>query len=581
MKTLLAKPFRSPVVARGGCLRAFLRRAASGFALMAMAFAIMLAMMLGVVAGPLAGGARTAGADERPLRDVIDAELSLGWQREKVEPAAAATDAEFLRRVSLDLTGVVPTYDETVAHLNDQAADKRARLIERLFNDPRFARHQADLWDLILFGRHPPGYDTDKRDGIQRWLRDQFTANRPYDQWVRELLRAEGNSVEQGPPMYYVQYRNQPEDLTEVVTQTFLGVQLQCARCHDHPFESWKQLDFYGVAGFFARLQVVDVGKKDGLTMFAVGEKSTGDVLFTGPAKEQMPGKKGEPVKPKFLLGEALAEPALPEGFKEPKLENNKPPPAPQFSRKDQFADWATRPDNPFFARAVANRVWAQYFGRGLVHPVDNMSPSNVPSHPALLDALAKWLVEHQFDLKGYMRELVSSRSYALSSRGKTGEASPLWFQHARTRPLSAEELAESWRVATGYDDANKDKPAEKKPNRFRPLTDGYMLRFFGQPTNGVGDFQGGLAEHLFLNNGQLGSVIVSAPGSLLATLAKPDQPWEARVDRLFLQMLNRPPETDERDRFVALLAAEKDPAERLRDAIWALMTCSEFRFNH
>jgi hypothetical protein len=304
-------------------------------------------------------------------------------------------------------------------------------------------------------------------------------------------------------------------------------------------------------------------------------------VLFTGPAKEQMPGKKGEPVKPKFLLGDALAEPALPEGFKESKFENNKPPPAPQFSRKDQFADWTTRPDNPFFARAVANRVWAQFLGRGIVHPVDNMSPANEPSHPALLDALARWLVEHRFDLKGYMRELVSSRAYALSSRGKTGEAAPLWFQHARTRPLSAEELVESWRVATGFEDANKDKPAEKKPNRFRPLTDGYMLRFFGQPTNGVGDFQGGLAEHLYLNNGQLGSLIVSSPGSLLATLGKSDQPWEARVDRLFLQMLNRPPEADERERFVALLSAEKDPAERLRDSIWALMTCSEFRFNH
>ena len=518
---------------------------------------------------------------EDQLRDLIDREIAAVWKRENVTAAPVANDSEFLRRVSLDLTGVVPTYEETTAYLGDQSTTKRTQLVDRLLADPRFAQHQADLWDLILFSRNPPGHDTDKREGIQRWLREQFAANRPYDQWVHELLRAEGNSVEQGPPIYYAQYRNQPEDLTEVVTQTFLGVQLQCARCHDHPFEDWKQLDFYGVAGFFARLQIVEVGKKENLTMYALGEKGTGDVLFTGPAKEQTPGKKGEPVAPKFLLGDRLEEPPLPEGFKETKFENNKPPPAPPFSRKDQFAAWVTRPDNPYFARAIANRVWAQHFGRGLVHPVDNMSPSNVPSHPALLDALARWLVENRFDLRGMIREMVLSGTYGLSSRGTTGDSLPQFFQHARTRPLSAEELAESWRVVTGFDAATKDKPAEKRPSRFRPLTGDYVLRFFGQPTNGTGDFQGGLAEHLYLNNGQLSSLLVTAPGGLIAELSRAEQSWEARVERLFLQTLNRTPAAEEREKIIALLSAEKDPQERLRDVVWALMSCSEFRFNH
>jgi len=527
-------------------------------------------------------------AEDRPLREIIDAEIAAAWSKQNITPAPPASDAEFLRRVCLDLTGVIPTYDETVAFLNDKSANKRQQLIDRLLDDPRYAQHQADLWDLILFGRNPPGYDTDKRDGIQRWLREQFAQNRPYDEWVRELLKAEGNSAEQGPPLYYVQYRNQPEDLNEVVTQTFLGVQLQCARCHDHPYEEWTQLDFYGMAAFFARLQVVQAGKLDGLTKFMIGEKSTGDVLFTGPAKDQQPGKKGDPVKPKFLLGEPLAEPELPKDFKEPKLENNKPPPAPQFSRKDQLAEWVTAESNPFFAKAIANRIWAQHFGRGIVHPVDNMSPSNAPSHPALLDALAKWLVEHKFDLKAYIRELVSSQTYQvgqtfLSARqaGKPApltEAQPLWFQHARSRPLSAEELAESWRVATGYDLAVKPKANEKKPSRFRPLESGYMLRFFGQPNNGVGEFQGGLAEHLYLNNGPMGNLIVTGEGSLFDAIAKSDQPWEGRIDRLFLQTLNRPPTSDEREKLAALIGGDE---ERLRDAIWALLTCSEFRFNH
>ena len=531
-------------------------------------------------------------ADE-PLRHVIDHEIAAAWEREKIAPAPPAGDAEFLRRVYLDLVGVIPTYDETAAFLADASSDKRQQLIDRLLEDPRYAQHQADLWDLILFGRNPPGHNTDKRDGIGRWLREQFAANRPYDEWVRELLKAEGNSAEQGPPLYYAQYRNQPEDLNEVVTQTFLGVQLQCARCHDHPFEEWTQLDFYGMAAFFARLQVVDLGQKDKLPAMAIGEKSTGDVLFTGPAKNQQPGKKGDPVKPKFLLGEPLVEPPLPEGFKEPERKGKEPPVPPVFSRKDQLAEWITKADNPYFARAISNRIWAQYLGRGIVHPVDNMSPSNEPSHPQLLDALTKWLVAHKFDLKAYTREIVSSRAYQLSSAGPerlvdepvnrrdhAAPAMPLWFEYARTRPLSAEELIESWRVATGFSVVEAAKEGNKKEGRYRPL-DGYMLRFFGQPNNGTGDFQGGVAEHLYMNNGPLGSLIVSGPGSLLEALLKNDVPLDERIDRLFVQMLNRPPSPEERTKLIELLTDEKQPEERWRDAIWALMTCSEFRFNH
>lgn len=272
----------------------------------------------------LVGWTVAVSADEPRLRDRIDESLSAAWSREKLTSAAPATDSEFLRRVSLDLVGTIPTHDEAVAFLDDPSPAKRDALIERLLADPRRAQHQADMWDMILFGRNPPGYDTDKRDGIQNWLRDQFANNVPYDVLARAILKAEGNSIESGAPLFYVQYRNQPEDCNEAITQIFLGIQLQCARCHDHPFEPWTQQDFFGMAAFLARLEVVDAGKKDGLTMWAIGEKSTGDVLFTGPAAKQTPGKKGEPVKPKFLHGDALVEPALPDGFKEVKFENNK-----------------------------------------------------------------------------------------------------------------------------------------------------------------------------------------------------------------------------------------------------------------
>lgn len=509
-------------------------------------------------------------AEER-LRDAIDSRIRAAWQREKVTPARRSSDAEFLRRVSLDLVGVVPTYPETLAFLDSPDADKRTKLIDRLLADPRFAQHQADEWDMVLFGRNPPGFDVNNRDGFQTWLRTQFEKNVPYDVWVREMLKAEGNSGDSGA-LYLVQYRNAPEDASEAINQTFLGVQLHCARCHDHPFESWTQKDFYGMAAFFARLDVVSVGRKGNLNLYAIGEKNSGDIQFTGSVKEQRPGKKGEPVKPKFLLGPALDEPAVPANFKEERFAANKMPPKPKFSRKDSYADWLTKADNPFFARAIANRVWGQYLGRGLVHPVNNLSPANKPSHPELLDQLTKGLVAHKFDLKWYIRELVSSETYQLSALGN-GEALPTWFEAARMRPLSAEELAESWRTATGVEGNASDR------GRFRPLQRDYVVQFFGTPNTGTGDFSGGLHEHLYLNNGPLVQMIgTGSKGSLAELVGDRKQPVDARVERLFLSTLNRRPTPREREKFSAYLSSEKGSAT---DAIWTLITCSEFRFNH
>ena len=512
-------------------------------------------------------------AQGKPLRDIIDSEIGAAWKREKIAPAKPGADAEFLRRVYLDLVGATPTYEETIAFLDSSEPKKREQLVDRLLGDPRFAQHQADLWDLLFFTRNPPGFDTAKRDGFQAWLRGCFEKNVPYDVWARELLKAEGNSADNGA-LYYVQYRNAPEDATEAISQKFLGVQLHCARCHDHPYESWKQKDFYGFAAFFARLEVVQVGKKGNDTTYAIGERNIGDVLFTGSAKDAVPGKKGVPVKPKFLQGEPLKEPEPP--AKETKFAPNQMPPKPEFSRKDQLADWMTKPDNPFFARAIANRMWAQFLGRGIVHPVDNLSPNNKPTHPVLLDELTKAMVEHKFDLKWFIRELVNSQTYQLSSVG-SGKAMPEWFEHARSRPLSAEELVESWRNASGYTAIEQAGGKKANLDRFRPIGSGYFLQFFGNPVTGTGDFQGGLAEHLYLNNGPVTQMISAGKGSLEEFVGDKLKPMEARVERLFLSTLNRRPTDKERAKFSQFLADGGVPA----DAVWTLISCSEFRFNH
>ncbi len=515
----------------------------------------------------LLGPAGITGAADRPLRQKIDAEVKAAWKAAQITPSGRCSDEAFLRRVYLDLVGTIPTYEEARRFLAQTEADRRAQLIDCLLADPRFAAHQADNWELLLFGRRPTLDQSVKRESFKKWLTAKFAANEPYDQWVRELLQAE----KEGTSLYYLQYRNQPEEATVAVTRTFLGTQLQCARCHDHPFDTWTQRDFYGMAGFFVRLVVVDGG--GAMKPPRIAEKSTGEVLFTGSVKDQKPGQKGEPVKPRFLGGAELEEPPLPKGFKEPELKGKGELPRPAFSRKDKIAEWLTAADNPYFARAVANRLWAQFLGRGIVHPVDDLGAKNVPSHPQLLQALEEHVRQTKFDLKDLIRELVNSDTYQLDSAGPGTEALPTMYERARVRPLSAEELFAAMRVATSL-------PADGlKGNDPTP----YLLRYFGEPMDGLGNFQASLAEHLFLNNSpHLRTLVQPRKGNLADVLATGQGGWDVKVERLFLSVLTRRPSAKEQARFVQHLsgAPAQTPA-LVEEAIWTLLACSEFRFNH
>jgi hypothetical protein len=509
-------------------------------------------------------------ASEKPLRQVIDAETRAAWQRQNITPADRAGDSAFLRRVYLDLVGTIPTYDETRRFLESKEANKREKLIDKLLADPRFAVQQANVWDLVLFGRNPAeGYATRDRPTFRKWLTGVFARNDPYDRWVQTLLRAD----QEGTELFYVQHRNQPEEAAVAVSRIFLGTQLQCARCHDHPFESWTQRDFYGLAGFFVRLVVLDPVGSGRERRYRIGEKSTGEVLFTGAVKDQKPGQKGEPVKPKFLGGPALEEPPVPKTFKEPRPAPGKPLPPPRFSRKDKLAAWVASGKNPYFARAAVNRVWAQFLGRGPVHPVDDLSEKNSPSHPQLFKELTSQFVAHKFDLKWLIRELVNSDTYQLAATGHSKEARPQWYERARVRPLSAEEMLAALRTATGFDATGQKVGGD---------TIEYVARYFGEPTNGRGDFQGGLAEHLFLNNSDnVRRMILRHKGNLADTVLVAKDSWDKKVDRLFFSVLSRPPTAAERKKFVAHLTSDKKPEPLVEEAIWVLLNCAEFRFNH
>ena len=529
--------------------------------------------LLAVSLALFAWGGPSASAADTSLRQVVDAQVRAAWQKENLKPAAKADDATFLRRVHLDLLGTIPTADEARAFLDDADSLKREKLVAKLLDDPRFAPHQAGLWDLVLFGRNPPGGDsTRNRTPFRDWLTAKFAKNEPLDRWVRALLLAE----EEGSELFYAAYQNKPEDLTEAFSRVFLGTQLQCARCHDHPYTDLKQRDFYGMAGFFVRLVVMDQGSsgtgEKQVKKFKIGEKGSGDVLFAGNMKDAKPGKKGEPVKPAFLRGDGLTEPPLPAGYKEPEFKTGtKSFPKPEFSRKEKLAEWATAPANPFFARAAVNRVWGQFMGRGIVHPVDDFEADNKPAIPALLDALTQQFVAHQFDLKWLIGELVRSETYQLASTGPAKEALPKFHERARLRPLSAEEIQTALRVIGG--DA---------PQSSEGVTSEYFRRFFGEPTNGQGEFQGRLSEHLFLNNSDnVRNFLRRKKGSFADSILLSIDPWEVRVDRMFLAVLTRLPSAAERVKFAAYLQSDPKPEPLVEEALWVLVNLSEFRFNH
>jgi hypothetical protein len=306
---------------------------------------------------------------------------------------------------------------------------------------------------------------------------------------------------------------------------------------------------------------------------FRIAEKSTGEVLFSGSAKDQVPGRKGEPVKPKFLLGPELDEPPVPKDFKEPEPKPGQPIRKPLFSRKEKLAQWVTHPENPFFARAGANRFWGQFLGRGLIHPVDDLGTNKSSTIPDLLDTIARQWRAHQFDIRWLIRELVNTRAYQLASTGPLSDALPRYYERARVRPLSAEELLAAIQVATGF-----DRTGEKLPGDTRE----YFLRYFGEPTNGQGEFQGSLSEHLFLNNsGNLRQLILPRKGNLAHRLLQAQEPWPKRVDTLFLSVLSRYPSEEERNRFVQYLSSPGKPEALVEEAIWVLLNTAEFRFNH
>ncbi|MFQ5734510.1 MAG: DUF1549 and DUF1553 domain-containing protein, partial [Planctomycetaceae bacterium] len=343
---------------------------------------------------PYRGNRKQTGPASRPAGGdgKIDEHLFAQWNALGIEPSPPADDATFIRRATLDICGTLPTAKEVVAYVRDKRPDKRAQLIDRLLERPEYASYFALKWADILKNRGR-GYSTSKQRAgtalFSAWIRDSIAANKPYDRFVSEILTATGSQQKNPPTIWYRSVRT-TQDYVESIAQAFLGVRIQCAQCHHHPAERWSQADYYSLAAVFAR-----VGRKGG---FADAEVPTNEVITLKETGKVVHPRTGQVMPPRGLGGPAFVL----SRFDDPRR---------------SFAKWMTAKDNPFFARTMVNRMWGHFFGRGIIHPIDDARSTNPPSNPQLLDALSRDFVKSGYDVKHLIRVITNSYAYRLGSR--------------------------------------------------------------------------------------------------------------------------------------------------------------------
>ena len=484
--------------------------------------------------------------------NLVDREIHRQLKRARIAPAALCSDEVFLRRVTLDLTGTLPTVAEARAFLADTDPAKRARLVDTLLERPEFALKLAMTWAEVL-QVDPERMEAKGAANLARWLQEQFLARRPMDQVVRELLLAQGSTFDTPQASFWLS-ADQPHLHAEVVAQVFMGVRMQCAQCHNHPFENWTMDDYYGFAAFFGQL-----GRKRGEdpVEWLVWDRRSGDVR----------NKRDNAVSPARFPAGGLAK--LP----------------PDTDRRQVFADWLLAPENPWFAANLANRVWAQLMGRGLVDPVDDVRISNPPSHPELLAGLAGNLVEQRFDLRALYRLVCNSRTYQLAAH--EGHPAAALFAGNQVRRLPAETMLDAIGAVTGVPTKYPGVPLGATASAIAAgKTDVRFLSLFGRPDRASACScerrpEPTLGQTLHLINGAtIAAKVADANGRLRKALAAKAEP-AAILEELYLAAYCRLPTADEQERVLALLAPPAKPADVWQDVYWAVLNSKEFLFQH
>jgi hypothetical protein len=512
---------------------------------------------------------------DRPIHAAIDHYIGAGLRADGIEPAPRADDATLIRRLTLDLCGRIPTAAEADTYVRSSDPEKRVKLVERLMNSPAFARHQAREFDAMLM--------EGTRGSLAEYLTVALKENRTWDRIFRDVMLPDQKDPLGKKAGEFLRQRVRDVDqMTNAVSVIFFGVNVTCAKCHDHPLVSdWKQAHFFGMKSFLNR--TFDNGG-------FLAERGYGEVKF------QTTKGVTRTARLMFLTGKVVETPTLRSVSRDEEKKakarfeqfrkRKEPPPAPEFSARAALVKLALQPEQRgFFSRSIVNRVWGRFLGRGLVHPLDQMHSANPASHPELLDWLARDMVGHGYDLRRLIRGVVLSDTYARSSRWE-GDDRPAarTFGVAQVRPLTPMQLAVSLRLATT--DPGQF-PAGQKPDEFARRIEQLenSARGFSneiaRPT--YDDFLISVDEALLFSNAERIRQEFLADGKdrLLGQLAKVKNHREG-IDLLYRNVLSRPPEAEEVRLLDEYLAKRKDrPVEGYRQVLWTLLTTSEFRFNH
>jgi hypothetical protein len=522
-----------------------------------------------------------------PEKNYIDHHVFAKLKLLSITPAELCTDADFIRRVYLDVCGILPTAGETRSFLASSDTDKRAKLIDSLLERPEYADFWTLKWaDVLRVNRkfiQPKGAAV-----YHAWLWNAVQNNTPFDEVVRALLTSQGHSYKEAPANYYCVVREPKNaedllqhDLVETTSQLFLGIRIRCARCHNHPFERWTQDDYYGLAAFFAQVKQLREGKDPGV---GNPEHRPVTISLDLKAKELVQPRSGKVALPKFLGGPMAI---IPEGK----------------DRRALLADWLTRSDNPYFARSVVNRLWFHLNGRGIVDPVDDFRDSNPSANDALLDALAQDFVASKYNVKHVLRVILQSRTYQLSARSNAlNRHDGKYFSHVIARPLTAEQLFDAVCTVTGV-----PEPFEGVPlgTRAMQLPDGEVfaskgrylnydrhpfMKVFGQPDRELPcecarESEFTMVQAMEMLNGPTITAKLQEPnnriGKLLANKTGAPRTDAEILDELYLTTLCRLPSQATSKAFLAYVARAEDRRRAWEDVLWTILRSKEFIYRH
>jgi len=492
-----------------------------------------------------------------PRRNFIDELILDKLQALNIPPSPECTDNDFIRRAYLDTIGVLPTVEETKAFLADPSPDKRDRLIESLMARPEFVDYWTYKWaDLLLV--NTTSLQANSMWAYYNWVRDNVAANTPWDEFARRLVTATGSTLENGATNFFVLHKD-PPDLSETVSQAFLGMSIACAKCHNHPMEKWTNNQYFAMANLLARVRVKD------------GQAGGGSTVFDATTGELVQPLTGKPQKPQPLDGEAIEFDS-------------------EIERREHLADWLTDPANPYFARSISNRVWANFFGVGLVESVDDVRLTNPASNPELLDAVAQHLVDNDYDLKALMRAILQSHAYQRTSEPlPENKAETRFYSRYYPRRLMAEVMLDAISQVSA---APTNFPGYPSGWRAMQLpdsnVDSYFLKTFGRPERVITcecerTEEPSMVQVLHISNGKGINEKLAQAGNRIDQHLAAGASDEQIVDEAYLSALCRPPTPSERDAILAVLRDTPTEERRMaiEDVYWGVLSSKEFLFNH